>query len=303
MGRYDEDSICRFPASIQRLSSLRTLHLINLDLEDIYIIGKLVNLEILSIRDTRLDELPEEIGNLTKLIVLEFWNKYKALERISTGVLSRLVRLEELHLTGVKDCSCSILMELESLSKLTALPLYECSEDVTYSKLVLPSKLTRYNIKVGSVYEDRMYDYDKSIALEVTETTPLAGWICHLLKESEFIHSIVKGSNNVLTELQQNKLQNVKCLHLARSYLVIHLLKRSGRRHEIIEFPNLYELKLQYIKCMNHFCSDNVEAIKFPQLRKMIFNELLKFQNFWPTANDSITISNPLFHEKVCFLS
>uniref|UniRef100_K4D1B1 Uncharacterized protein n=1 Tax=Solanum lycopersicum TaxID=4081 RepID=K4D1B1_SOLLC len=143
-----------------------------------------------------------------------------------------------------------------------------------------------------------MDDYDRNITLEVMETRPLGNWICHLLKESEFIHSTGKGSNNVLTELKQDKLQNVKCLHLARIDLVTHLLKSSGRRHEIIKFPNLYDLKLQYLKCLTHFCSDNVEAIKFTQLWRMIFDELPKFQNFWPTAKNSITISNSLFHEK-----
>uniref|UniRef100_A0A3Q7JDM5 Disease resistance protein At4g27190-like leucine-rich repeats domain-containing protein n=1 Tax=Solanum lycopersicum TaxID=4081 RepID=A0A3Q7JDM5_SOLLC len=32
----------------------------------------------------------------------------------------------------------------------------------------------------------------------------------------------------------------------------------------------------------------------------MKLNRLHQFQNFWPTANNSITHSNPLFHEKVC---
>ncbi|XP_027769088.1 probable disease resistance protein At1g61180 [Solanum pennellii] len=299
MGGYNEGSIRRFPASIQRLPSLRTLHLINLKLDDISIIGELVNLEILSIRDTRLDELPEEIGNLTKLIVLEFWNENEVDKRISTGVLSRLVRLEELHLTGVKDCSCSILMELESLSELTALSLYECSEDVTYIKLVLSSKLTRYNIRTGFGYEERTYDYDKSIALEVTETTPLADWICHLLKKSEFVRSRGEGSNNVLNELQLNEFQNVKCLHLSACNLVTHIFNISRTTHEVIKFPNLYVLKLQDLECLTHFCSDNVDGIEFPQLRKLTFRDLPKFQNLWPTANNFITHPNPLFHEKV----
>uniref|UniRef100_A0A3Q7J940 AAA+ ATPase domain-containing protein n=1 Tax=Solanum lycopersicum TaxID=4081 RepID=A0A3Q7J940_SOLLC len=253
-------SICCFPATIQRLSSLRTLHLINLKLDDISIIGELVNLEILSIRDTRLDELPEEIGNLTKLIILEFWNKYKALERISTD---------------------------------------QCARNVAYCKLVLPSKLTRCNIRVGFGYEERTYDYDKSIALEVTETTPLADWICHLLKKSEYVRSRGESSNNVLNELQLNEFQNVKYLHLSACNLVTHIFNISRTTHEVIKFPNLYELKLQDLECLTHFCSDNVDGIEFPQLQKLTFRDLPKFQNLWPTANNFITHPNPLFHEKV----
>ncbi|KAH0773216.1 hypothetical protein KY290_010353 [Solanum tuberosum] len=299
LSRYNKDSICPFPASIQRLSSLRTLRLINLKLDDISIIGELVNLEIISIRDSRLDELPEEIGKLTKLIILEFWNENTTLKRISTGVLSRLVRLEELHMVGVEDCSYSTLRELESLSKLTTLTLVECSRDVIYSKLVLPSKLTRYTIKAGDAFNAIMDDYGKNIDFKIMETTPLGYWICHLLKESEFVSSYGKGSNNVLTELQLNEFQNVKYLHLSSCDLVTHILNISGTTHEVIKFPNLYELELEYLVCLTHFCSDNVDGIEFPQLRNMTFRNLLEFQNLWPTANNSIAHSNPLFDEKV----
>ncbi|XP_049400074.1 probable disease resistance protein At4g27220 [Solanum stenotomum] len=269
-GHRFKKSILRFPASIRRLSSLRTLCLSNLRLDGISFIGELVELEILSIRDCELDELPEEIGKLTKLIRLEFWNKYRALKRISARVLSKLAQLEELHIVGVEDL-----------------------RDVMYSNLCLPSKLTRYTLKVDRTYDD---DYDKSISLKVTENAPLGDWICHLLKESEFVESTGKGSNNVLTELRQNEFQNVKCLRLSECHLVTHLLKTT---HEVIKFPNLYELELRSLRCLTHICSDNVECIEFPLLQTMFFNELPEFQNFRPTANNS----NPLFDEKVCFLS
>ncbi|XP_015160468.1 probable disease resistance protein At4g27220 isoform X2 [Solanum tuberosum] len=303
---YRQHCIQPLPEPIQRLSSLRTLCLSNLRLHDISIIGELVTLEILSIRNSQLRKVPVEIGKLTNLIMLELRNEGIAIESISAGVLSRLVQLEELHIFVVECCSYSTLSELESLSRLTALTLSKCAEDVIYSNLGLSSKLTRYNLTAGvrwttSIMDE--YDYDRNITLEVTKTSPLGNWICHLLKESEFIHSTGKGSNNVLTELQLNKLQNVKCLHLARCDLVTHLLKISERTHEIIEFPNLYKLELQYLECLTHFCSDTVEAIEFPQLRKMIFDGLPNFQNFWPTTNNSITNSNPLFHEKVSCLN
>jgi len=114
--------------------------------------------------------------------------------------------------------------------------------------------------------------------------------------ESEVVVSIGRGSNNVLSELQLNEFQNVKCLLLSNCVFVTHLLKRT---REVIKFPNLYELQLESLKCLTHFCSDSVERIEFPQLRKMYLSKLPAFQNFRPTANNS----NPLFDEKVCFLS
>ncbi|KAK4727237.1 hypothetical protein R3W88_032154 [Solanum pinnatisectum] len=297
-GHSYSHSIRPFPASIQRFSSLRTLCLSNLRLDDISIIGELVTLEILSIRYSELEELPVEIGKLINLIMLEWRNEDRTLKRISAGVLSRLVRLEELHMMEVSECSYSTLSDLESLSRLTTLTLSYCSRDVIYRNLVLPSKLTRYNLKVGEETE-MMGDYDKNIALEVTETTPLGDWIRHLLKESEFVYSTGEGSNKVLTELQLNKFQNVKCLSLFYYNLVTFLWNISGRTHEVIKFPNLYELELKFLEFLTHFCSDNVEGIEFPRLRIMKFYGLPEFQNFGPTANNSITHSNPLFHEKV----
>ncbi|KAK4725552.1 hypothetical protein R3W88_028331 [Solanum pinnatisectum] len=160
------NSILCLPASIRRLSSLRTLCLSNLRLGDISIIGELVTLEILNIRECQLEEVPVKIGKLTNLIM------------ISAGVLSRLVRLEELHMVGVKHCSYSILSEVESLSRLTALTLSECSEDVMYipSNLDLSSKFARYTLAVSEgtcTSGPIIHDYDKNIVLVITKTTPL----------------------------------------------------------------------------------------------------------------------------------
>ncbi|XP_059296422.1 probable disease resistance protein At4g27220 [Lycium ferocissimum] len=327
-----KDSILSFPASIQRLSNLRTLSLINLGLDDISIIGELVNLEILSIRDSYLKELPVEIGKLTNLIMLEFWNdENEILKRISPGVLSRLVRLEELT-------------------------LYPCSEEVIYSNLDLSSKLTHGYVK--SSLADK---YNRIIVLDgVTETTPLGDWICRLLRKSELVHSSGNGSKNVLNELLLDGFQNVKDLCLTDCDSLTHLLNiqcqnnirfpklerlvvidcphlrylfcmssavgsssdmavvcpddddddeeeiyqrihigPQGNKVQVIKFPNLYHLDLEYLFCLTHFCRDTVEGIEFPQLRFMCLYYIQEFQNFWPTANNSITDSNPLFDEKV----
>ncbi|KAF3673170.1 putative disease resistance protein-like isoform X2 [Capsicum annuum] len=343
------------PTSIQRLSNLRTLCLTDLMLDDISIIGELVTLEILSIRKSYLVELPVEIGKLTNLIMLEFVRKEEdgGLIRISPGVLSRLVRLEELHVEGIQDCSYSTLRELESTSRLTALTLDECSEDVIYSNLGLSSKLTRYILHVGGDDTDSSStdNYSKIIGLEVTETAPLGDWICRLLRQSEVVHSTGKGSKNVLTELQRDGFQNVEDLRLYECDSLTHSLniycqnnipfpklKRlvvsecgglqyvfrvswagvsstvacpaedeeteiSHKTHigqGIIKFPNLYELELRRLPCFTHFCYDTVEGIEFPHLQVMAFYTLPEFQTFWPTVNNSITHSNPLFHEKVC---
>ncbi|KAF3673196.1 putative disease resistance protein-like isoform X2 [Capsicum annuum] len=333
---YGRNSILPFPSSIQRLSNLSTPWLSNLRLDDVSIIGKLVTLEILSIRGSDLQEIPVEIGNLANLTMLEYWNiGYRKRMRISPGVLSRLVRLEELHMMRVKDCSYSTLRELESLSRLTALTLDGCSKDVIYSNLGLSSKLTRYALDVNGRYTitSFMETYNKAINLDITEGTQLGDWIRLLLRNSEVVHSRGKGSKNVVVELQnvkdrrlafcdslnihcQNNIPFPKLEKLEVSYCdhLRHLFRASlacpddeeegisRRTHiipDVIKFPNLHSLKLDDLDCFTHFCSDTVEGIEFSLLREMHLKELREFQNFWPTANNAITNSNPLFNEKV----
>ncbi|KAF3673198.1 putative disease resistance protein-like isoform X2 [Capsicum annuum] len=135
---YDQNSVLPFPSSIQRLSNLRTLYLTNLRLDDISVIGELVTLEILSIRDSYLEELPVEIGNLVNLIMLEIWNTgYRKRTRISPRVLSRLVRLEVscpnlevLRLLGADSISalCSQQLPMGYFSKLEKLEVENCGK-------------------------------------------------------------------------------------------------------------------------------------------------------------------------------
>ncbi|KAK4721764.1 hypothetical protein R3W88_011997 [Solanum pinnatisectum] len=255
---------------------------------------------IQSIKDSQLEELPVEIGKLTNLIILELRNyKQVELERISPGVLSRLVRLEELHMVGVEHFSYSTLRELESLSRLTTLTLSKCSGDVIYNNLGLSSKLTRYALTLGRAYRttSTIDDYEKKISLEVTETTPLGDWICHKLRKSELVHSTGEGSKNVLTELQLDEFQNVKYLLLDDCDSLTHLLKIHCQNN--IPFPELERLEVNRCRGLH----DSVEGIEFPRLREMSFFELPEFQNFLPTTNNSITHSNPLFDEKVSWLS
>uniref|UniRef100_M1BEY4 Disease resistance protein; Calcium-binding EF-hand; AAA ATPase n=1 Tax=Solanum tuberosum TaxID=4113 RepID=M1BEY4_SOLTU len=305
--RYKE-SIWPLPGSIQRLSSLRTLCLSKLRLDDISVIGELVTLEILSIKDSQLEELPVEIGKLTNLIILELQNyKQVELERISPGVLSRLVRLEELHMVGVEHFSYSTLRELESLSRLTALTLSKCSGDVIYNNLGLSSELTRYALTLGRAYRttSTIDDYDKNISLEVTETTPLGDWICHKLRKSELVHSTGEGSKNVLTELQLDEFQNVKYLLLDDCDSLTHLLKIHCQNN--IPFPELERLEvsrcrgLQYVFCVplaggswTVVCPNDEEeeisrrtreVIKFPNLYELDLHSLECLTHF---CSDSV---------------
>ncbi|KAK9041415.1 hypothetical protein V6N11_016517 [Hibiscus sabdariffa] len=121
------------PSSLVCLKTLRTLCLRNCDLEEICILGDLRNLEILDLCGSSITVLPEEIGQLTKLKLLDL--KYcRNLQVISPNVLSKLSSLEELYLydsfdgwevDGIESPrNNASLAELQPLSRLTTLEVH-----------------------------------------------------------------------------------------------------------------------------------------------------------------------------------
>ncbi|KAF3445369.1 hypothetical protein FNV43_RR10545 [Rhamnella rubrinervis] len=84
------------PSSLRVLQNMRTLHLEFCVLANISPIGALVNLEVLSLHGSELEELPGEIGCLQHLKLLDITSCW--LNGILPGVLSSLTRLEELYM-------------------------------------------------------------------------------------------------------------------------------------------------------------------------------------------------------------
>ncbi|CAL5394124.1 unnamed protein product [Camellia sinensis] len=92
-------SICMLPhLSLANLVYLRMLRLDYCELGDIAILKDLNNnLEILSLRGSNIEVLPSEIGQLTRLRLLDLVNRHQLTE-IPQGVISNLSRLEELYI-------------------------------------------------------------------------------------------------------------------------------------------------------------------------------------------------------------
>ncbi|XP_074269662.1 putative disease resistance protein At4g27220 isoform X2 [Silene latifolia] len=88
------------PESLCKLKVLKTLQLVECKLGDIKLIGELGSLLVLSLRGSSLDGLPDEIGKLDKLRLLDL-SKCRCKEpRIPSNVIAGLSLLEELYLIG-----------------------------------------------------------------------------------------------------------------------------------------------------------------------------------------------------------
>ncbi|KAH9752627.1 Disease resistance protein [Citrus sinensis] len=147
-----------FPSSIDLLVNLHTLCLDQSALGDIAIIGKLKNLEVLSFLMSDIMQLPEELGQLNKLRLLDLTNCFH-LKVIAPNLISSLTRLEELYMGN-----CFIEWEVErasskrsnaSLDELMHLPRLTTLEIDVKNDSILPEgflarKLERFKISIGN---------------------------------------------------------------------------------------------------------------------------------------------------------
>ncbi|KAH7855273.1 hypothetical protein Vadar_023122 [Vaccinium darrowii] len=146
------------PASLAKLAKLKMLCLEGCNLGDIAILKNLNDhLEILSLRGSNLDVLPSEVGELTRLRLLDMAD-CKELGMIPKGVISKLFLLEELYMpwnfrqwegmTDERQINCVSLDELMALTRLTTLHIYIPDtalllKDFTFENLV------RFRISFG----------------------------------------------------------------------------------------------------------------------------------------------------------
>ncbi|KAF5938278.1 hypothetical protein HYC85_025784 [Camellia sinensis] len=151
------EDISLLPSSLQFLSNLSTLHLDQCQkFDNIFVIGWLLNLEILSFRGSNIEELPAEIRRLVNFKLLDLTRCGK-LQRIAYAVISALVQLQELYmvdcgffweLAGKEGGANASLREFESLSNLNTLEIN--IQNVEFlPRIPLFSKLKKYSICIG----------------------------------------------------------------------------------------------------------------------------------------------------------
>ncbi|XP_057466842.1 disease resistance protein At4g27190-like [Actinidia eriantha] len=154
------------PSSLAKLANLKMLCLNKCKLGDIKILGDLkTKLEVLSLRGSDIEALPQEIGQLTRLRLLDLRHCYK-LTVIPQGVIFNLTKLEELYIpdgfdkweatTNKKqDTSSNVsLDELRSLNdQLTTLHIHIPDAMLLPKKQLKFENLKWFKISVGSMFE------------------------------------------------------------------------------------------------------------------------------------------------------
>ncbi|KAK8514581.1 hypothetical protein V6N12_057481 [Hibiscus sabdariffa] len=171
-------------------------------LEDIVILGELRNLEILDLCGSVITMLPKEIGQLTRLKLLDLSN-CSYLKVISPNVLSNLSRFKELYLylsfyrlevEGIENPRRNAsLDELQHLSCLTTLEVHIPNVEAIPKDNLFLEKMERYKISIGneewSLYCEREMKTSRILKLKISKSIHLVNEIHKLLsRKIESLH-------------------------------------------------------------------------------------------------------------------
>ncbi|CAL5394211.1 unnamed protein product [Camellia sinensis] len=317
------------PLSLANLVNLRMLWLEDCELGDIAILKDLNNnLEILSLRGSNIEVLPSEIGQLTRLRLLDLGNCRKLTE-IPQGVISNLSRLEELYIlddyvAGQREERNKVnLDELGKLRQLTTLQIH------IPNVMLLPKdfcfeNLIRFKISIGMGKNYDLYGtYSKWCKLVGVS---LMDKFIVLLLRAEALHlEKIEGLQEVLHDrggegslMERHRLNpsgffnNLIQLTILRCRLK-YLFSLSCAKG----FPRLQNLQILDCEMMEAIVGIEEEndedelssqVINFSQLKYLHLEKLPKLISFYPkvekmttSEGNSSTQAQSLFNEKVTF--
>lgn len=263
------------PQSVHLLSNLQTLCLDQCVLGDISIIGNLEKLEILSFVDSDIEQLPNEIGELTQLRLLDLsfcWN----LKVIPPNVISKLTQLEELYMgnTSVKwefeglniERSNASLEELRHLSQLTTLEI-QIQDGIILPKGLFSKKLERYKIFIGDEWDwSGKYGNTRALNLKLCSSIYLDEILMQLKGIEHLYLDEVPGIKNVLYDLDREGFPQLKHLHVQNNPYIL-CITDSMAWVCLDAFPLLESLVLHNLIHLEKICHGQLTAVSFCNLK------------------------------------
>ncbi|XP_074266364.1 disease resistance protein At4g27190-like [Silene latifolia] len=218
------------PESMGELERLKTLHLHHCKLKDVKLIGKLVNLLVLSLRGSTLEELAVEIGELCMLRLLDMGD-CKGVKRIPANILSRLSNLEGLYMLNGFENWASTNIEVSNIEQLLTVNNGQLIEQ-------LGKRKSKHRVK--------------SVAKK-TE--------CLVLRDCSRL------TKNVVPDLDEDGFKDLKYLKVENCKVksVIH----SDEHNEPMAFANLEILELIYMDFLEMIGEGKASVGVFSNLRRL----------------------------------
>ncbi|KAL3534128.1 hypothetical protein ACH5RR_002589 [Cinchona calisaya] len=279
-------------SSLQLLTSLRTLCLDHCTLTtNLSIIGSLRRLEILSFYGSQLLEFPIEIAQLRELKSLDLRFE-KGPYPLPPGVLAGLLKLEELYLgayfqawwdeEGDEESAKGYVREISSLKFLSTFQI--CTHDSQLLLHILQGlqleKLKRFYIVRTRKRSVGQYQFRRSLhLLDIDEKLLSEPVINALFRSTDDLFLSPRGSNNLISELDEDGCANVKKLTLwscGYKYLIdsTEFVPRSA-------FSNLELLILDDLRNLTEICHGNVPNESFGRLQELKLEGLRSMRYLW----------------------
>ncbi|XP_040937841.1 disease resistance protein RPS2 isoform X3 [Gossypium hirsutum] len=277
------------PSSIGSLRSLCTLRLIDCGVEDIVMLGELVNLEILDLRNSGIRLLPKEIGQLRRLKLLDLSYCY-SLKVVSPNVLSSLSRLEELYFFHSFDRwevegsdnlirSNASLVELQHLSRLTTLKVRVPNEQAMPEDNIFLGKLERYKICIGDgkwYWTETRTEASRMLKLKMKRSSNLFSGIKLLLRKTESLYvDEAEDVREMLDDPVNQGLPHLKHLKLSN---VSDMKFVIGSRMFV---SCLESLDLHSLMNLESICEAQLKAESFGRLRFLEVSECKMLKNLF----------------------
>ncbi|KAL5853450.1 hypothetical protein ACOSQ3_008568 [Xanthoceras sorbifolium] len=283
------------PSSLSKLTNLQTLCLDQCQLKHVASIGELKRLETLCFWGSDVEQLPRQIGQLTRLRLLDLSNCSK-LKVISPHVISSLTRLEELYMgngfirwevEGQTNVSHS---DLKQLYRLTTLEIHVVDAQIMPQDLLIFEKLERYKILIGDV----------TLKLKLNNSIHLGYGIKILLNRTEDLYlDELKGVKNILYQLNGEGFPQLKHLHvqngnvfpmleslflhnlinlekICHGRLAIHLFSFSMVKNLL----RLQEIEVCDCKKLEEIVFEEISSVKFTHLRTLRLQCLPQLTSF-----------------------
>jgi len=285
------------PPSLCLLTKIQSLELTGCVFEDISIVAELKSLEILSLERSDIKELPKEIGQLTKLRMLNLTNCF-GLRFIPANLISSLTCLEELYMgncfiqwdvKGSKNQNnIASLEEIRNLSHLTTLDIMIQDASVLPRDLQVFAKLERYNIFVGDMWKWSLEwsggASESSRILKLVDNSSSSiffdrGFNFLLNSVEDMSLAKIQCVRNVLYELNREGFPQLKHLHIQDSTELKYIINSTGWVHPYPVLPNLETLTLQNLFILEEIFHGPIPIQSFTKLKSFEVKGCNKLKN------------------------
>ncbi|CAL5351122.1 unnamed protein product [Camellia sinensis] len=293
---YIEGSL---PTSLRWLTNLRSLSLYQCGLiNDVSVIGALENLEILSFKGTKIEELPKEIGRLSHLKLLDL--SHCGVKRICPGVLSSLSKLEELYLVPIFNDehrieeSKATFTELCGLSNFTTLVI-RLPNFAHWPRDLVLTTLKAFDITYSCVDSTTYAQLQNQLSLrDFHKSDLMESEFKNLLKITEILElNRAVGVKNVGYDLDKDGFKKLKKLYLADCQDLEYVIETTdGVPVPQIAFPVLQLLYLENLEKLKKICHGQLPEEAFSALTKLELRDLPALTHLWKGPTQLVRLRN-----------